>query len=426
MWFNRSFSLAYTDGPYGMLLPSAFFERNPGLGLEKRINVGFQPEIGSVSAPTYRGLLRFMSADEVESGFPRRNNSLACGKAWDYHKFLPWTSTLSNNKKYDHVYAYFAKNERVNASDWAAAAQLASHAQYQNLFNGFISHAFDYTTAVVMWKSQSPWPSLRGFLYDWYLETTGTLRGVRAALGASVSVVFNPLLWKLHVVNRQVYPLFQNASAHSVGAKYTWIDLHGHAVATEEVLLIQNMVPAMSSLQLGLSSDHLKWPSGCTDVCLLRVQLIDDVSNADQQFTWHWLTDPALGEASDFSLLGEFRKRQEAKVELKLGECIVSEGGGLNLSISLNVPASSLVVLFYPTLSLYRRGENLPLLPIFDNKETDIVVLPGSIQTRTIIFPATIQPGEVVRVVLSSWNAADIQRDVVCSSLEQLATKVLL
>jgi hypothetical protein len=28
-------------------------------------------------------------------------------------------------------------------------------------------------SAMIMWKTQSPWPSLRGFLYDAYLEPTG-------------------------------------------------------------------------------------------------------------------------------------------------------------------------------------------------------------------------------------------------------------
>jgi hypothetical protein len=33
-----------------------------------------------------------------------------------------------------------------------------------------------------MWKSQGPWPALRGALYDWYLAPTGGFYGARAAL----------------------------------------------------------------------------------------------------------------------------------------------------------------------------------------------------------------------------------------------------
>jgi hypothetical protein len=41
---------------------------------------------------------------------------------------------------------------------------------------------FEWYSAVLFWKSQSPWPALRGGLYDWYLGVTGGYYGVRAAL----------------------------------------------------------------------------------------------------------------------------------------------------------------------------------------------------------------------------------------------------
>ena len=41
---------------------------------------------------------------------------------------------------------------------------------------------FKWYTAVLFWKSQSPWPALRGGLYDYYLGVTGGFYGVRAAL----------------------------------------------------------------------------------------------------------------------------------------------------------------------------------------------------------------------------------------------------
>lgn len=46
---------------------------------------------------------------------------------------------------------------------------------------------FEWYTAVLFWKSQSPWPSLRGGLYDWFLGMTGGYYGVRAALSGTQS-----------------------------------------------------------------------------------------------------------------------------------------------------------------------------------------------------------------------------------------------
>ena len=63
-------------------------------------------------------------------------------------------------------------------------ANMACAQQYQALFEGFSGKAFGSKeeggkTGVILWKSQSPWPALRGFIYDWWLEAVGMGDGVR-------------------------------------------------------------------------------------------------------------------------------------------------------------------------------------------------------------------------------------------------------
>ena len=157
LWLNRSYSLAYADGPYSFLMPNSYSERNPGMSASFRnVRIGFQPEIGGPSAPTYNGLIRFMSEEEADRGFPRQGEEIKSSNtynsAWGYHKYLTWKT----NGTYDHVYAYLDDNNDgsffANASEWCMAAQLAAHKQYQNMFEGFTSRMFDYTSAVILWK----------------------------------------------------------------------------------------------------------------------------------------------------------------------------------------------------------------------------------------------------------------------------------
>ena len=284
MYHNRTFSLAYADGPYGMLLPSNFFDRNPGQPF-RNISIGFQPEIGSVSIPSLNGLSKFLSEKEILHGYPHRNENSIVGDAWKFHNFLPWVTTLESNETYDQVYAYFGPNDTVLADDWNGAAQLAAHMQYQNLCNGFISRMFKYTSAVVIWKTQSPWPSMRGFLYDWYLESTGMMTGVRSALSSPISLVLNLKSWQLILANRQVFPIL--CTHRNTSVQFSWINIHGRSISSGSMYILSDIVPAMSTSLLGFQHERLQWPKLCTSVCFLRLEG-QDVCGEQIPTSWYW------------------------------------------------------------------------------------------------------------------------------------------
>ena len=414
MWYNRSFGLAFADGPYGLLLPRVFFERNPGLQY-KNISIGFQPELGSTNAPTYRGLLRFMNESEAE-GFPRREDPSKVGEVWEFHRFQEWTTLLSSSThdKYDHVYAYFHPDQDVNAADWCAAAQLAAHSQYQNLFAGFISHAFEYTTAVIMWKTQSPWPSLRGFLYDWYLETTGALRGVRATLASSVSVTLDAMSWRLRIVNRSILPIPYTPGG-KVGSRFEWFTLQGYLVEWGSFYLDPKVnVPPMSAALLG--SDALRWPKDCTDVCFLRVIPIlpsNHVTSSKHRPTWYWLSPRSL-LGSDYTALGRMRQRQSGYADLHIGQCDMT-ATGIHVQVRIDVTGEE--TLFYPTLVILQPENRQQILPVFDQDETDIVLLPGTTHDRTLKSTAMLEETStsgMLQILLESWNGPPISQTVHC------------
>lgn len=400
-----------------MRLPLEFFDRNPGLPFN--LSIGFQPEIGSVSAPTLSGFLRFMSQNEIDSGFPRRDELESSQGTWDFHKFMIWASRIQN-ETYDHVYAYFPPETKVTAADWVAASQLAAFSQYQSLLNGFVRFLFEYTTAVVVWKTQSPWPALRGFLYDWFLESTGTLRGVRSSLRNPVSVVFDHSAWTLSIVNRQIFPL-EGCGNASIGAEFSLFDVYGELVDSGVVHLSRNLVPAMSVALL--NEKQLHWPSQCTTVCFLRLRGSGSCgSHMRPPVSWYWLTDPSLGAASNFSTLGALRARQQGRGTLDVGECIVSRNR-LKLKVIVGVDPKAPEILFYPSIELYSADDGSDILPLFDSGDTDVVLLPGSSHMRVLestncaIDTFGHSPMHV-KVVMTSWNAPDVFKKTLCTVTE--------
>jgi len=179
--FDWNYAMAPNDGNYGGNLLSKFYnDRNPGLTEYQSIPISFQPEIGSISAPSIRSLSRFLNKTALDN-FPVRNaNSEDIDVSWLFHKYEAFTTTnTEDGSTYDFVYAY---GDHASASDWSMAATMVQYQQYQALFEGFASHAFEWYTTVIMWKSQSPWPGLRGCMYDSYLATTGGFWGVKHAI----------------------------------------------------------------------------------------------------------------------------------------------------------------------------------------------------------------------------------------------------
>jgi mannosylglycoprotein endo-beta-mannosidase len=201
--FDPEYSLAAQDGPYGILYPSTWYrERNPGLLGYNETPIGFQPEVGSVSSPKVtllfqiififslslndlyfqlESLKRFLSPESLKN-FPQKmsSDSSTVSHSWDYHKYISFTTKDDISGAYDHIYAY---GDPVDALEYSVRAQLVQYEQYRALFEGYRLHQWEYYSAVLMWKSQSPWPTLRGALYDYYLDQTGGFFGVRKALG---------------------------------------------------------------------------------------------------------------------------------------------------------------------------------------------------------------------------------------------------
>ena len=163
--------------------------------------MSFQPEIGSISSPDYESLKLFLSKQHLDSFPSKFSNTVDI--MWDYHKYEAFNSVDTTGSDdadkilYDHVYEGWSKDgidsEPDTTEEWCIRASIIQYEQYRALFEGFSSHQWTYYAAVLMWKSSSPWPALRGALYDYYLRQTGGFYGIRKALSDPVHVQLDAL-----------------------------------------------------------------------------------------------------------------------------------------------------------------------------------------------------------------------------------------
>ena len=71
-------------------------------------------------------------------------------------------------------------------------AQLVNYDQYRSLVEGHTSHMWDWYTGLLVWKSQNPWPALKGQFYDWYLDQNAGYYGYKHG-AAPLHLQFNPV-----------------------------------------------------------------------------------------------------------------------------------------------------------------------------------------------------------------------------------------
>ena len=94
-------------------------------------------------------------------------------------------------------------------------AQLVNFFQYRALIEGWNSMMWSKYTGVILWKTQNPWPGLRGQMYDHLLDQTGAFFGLQSA-AEPVHVQLNLLTYDIEVLELALLKnkIFFNSNQH--------------------------------------------------------------------------------------------------------------------------------------------------------------------------------------------------------------------
>lgn len=421
--FDPVRTLAPLDGPYGILDLREFAQRNPGLHYGSppvradSVPIAFQPELGSMSNPEYESMARFLTPGPLAQ-FPPANASYSSPgvhDTWRYHAYLPF----SDDAGWDHVYAYGAPG---NTSEYALRAQLAQYAQFRALFEGFQQHIFQWYGAVIMWKTQSPWPAFRGALYDNYLATNGGFWGVRAATGGGspLRVQLDYGSYGLVLVNKGIDILPLDGVTVTVDC---WDIARGaHVSSASSSLPLTGLAPAGLAQAIPLS---LTWPGPGTGVAagstLLYRIVATDAARGVLSTGDYWLANLSNDTSvfQDFSALGALRG-DAPSVRLQASAAgAVNADGSFSLQVQLACAAGSPQVAFAVRLTLRDRAHpevaatgfvDDRVLPVWA-EDSYFSLLPGEARTVGLFVPPrtgarAVPPAGDYVVTVDGWNVA--------------------
>lgn len=345
--FTRNYLGDNGDGPYGIQELEWFFSFR---------SHPFNPEAGSVGSPEVESMREMMTEQDL-AGFPRKG--LTRNYTWRYHKDLGYG---------DHLERY---GEVKDIETYCKYAQVVNYDQYRSFMEGWASHMWDWYTGILIWKTQNPWTSLRGQMYDWSLDVNASLYGTRKGC-EPLHAYYNPVTRKAGLLNTTL-------------KDYTDLSMVARIYNLEGKLLWEKETRASSKANTVQELLDIPVPEGIKGAYFLRLALNSDVPNV------YWLTT----EPKDYTSLSQLPKsRPDIKTEIK------KEGSNFVGTVRLSADSQ---ISFFNRIKVFDKETGKRILPVHYS-DNYITLMPGDQQEISLEFPANL-PEERIQIVVDSYNS---------------------
>ena len=345
--FTRNYLGDNGDGPYGIQEPEWFFSFR---------SHPFNPEAGSVGSPEVESMREMMTEQDL-AGFPRKG--FPRNYTWRYHKDLGYG---------DHLERY---GEVKDIETYCKYAQVVNYDQYRSFMEGWASHMWDWYTGILIWKTQNPWTSLRGQMYDWSLDVNASLYGTRKGC-EPLHTYYNPVTRKAGLLNTTL-------------KDYTDLSIIARIYNLEGKLLWEKETRASSKANTVQELLDIPVPEGIQGAYFLRLALNADVPNI------YWLTT----EPKDYTSLSQLPKsRPDIKTEIK------KEGSNFVGTVRLSADSQ---ISFFNRIKVFDKETGKRILPVHYS-DNYITLMPGDQQEISLEFPANL-PEERIQIVVDSYNS---------------------
>ena len=347
-------------GPYHSIRPEKFFT-HPKLH-------GFSSELGASGVPVLESVRRFIP----EIGQDKNLDKYPVDGTWAYHdaanfpgRDLRKFTALDNIIRND--YGGPGSIDQQGVKNYFAKAQLQNFAAYQGVVSSIGIQMWDNSTGMLLWKSNSSWPSMVWQLYDWYQQAHAGYYGAKKAF-APFNIQLNRATRDIFVVNAN-YQVFDDVSVSA--------EMYSPAM---ELLWEKKDVADVPGNQSVKSALTVPREEG---LVLLKLEASDSNGNilADNIYWLH--------PENDFTGLSDL-KPAVLKSALKMDE----EPGKYNISISNEGDSPALLV----QMKLVDRQSKHEILPALWS-DNFVTLFPGEKRQYQVSLPRGIYSGETQLIV---------------------------
>jgi hypothetical protein len=263
--------------------------------------------------------------------------------------------------------------------DFSRMAQMINYDNHRGLFEALCVRR---ANGLLMWMSQSSWPSFMWQTCDWYLDTNGGYFGTKAG-NQPVHAVFDPRDNSITAVNA--------TPEHygSVSVDVSLYDLHGNRV-TEKTFTLEKL----AADSYGIPVARADFSASPTDLVFLKLVLRDAGGNIlGENLYWH---NRAVYQ--DYRALNTLAKA-DVKITVTARETL-ADG---NIRCTLALENSGAVPAVQTRIRTLCAGE--AVLPVFYS-DNYFALMPGGGKTVTAEFRLPAKNGGLT-FALSGWNTAE-------------------
>jgi hypothetical protein len=347
--FTRNTIAGVGDGPYGIQEPEWFFSFR---------STPFNPESGSVGSPEVESMREMMTGEEL-AAFPR--NGRAFNNTWKYHKDLGYGDHLERYGKVTDIETY------------CKYAQVVNYDQYRSFMEGRASHLWEWYTGILIWKTQNPWTSLRGQMYDWFLDVNASLYGTRKGC--------EPLHPQYNLQDKQVEIVNTALNSHSAGVKAQLYKTDGSVLweKMETISVAGNQVKKLFPIPT---------PEEVNGVYFLKLTLLENEQIVTTNI--YWLTTVP----KDYSGLTHLPKATP-QVETSFRQNGREYTGTIRLRAGKQIS-------FFNRVKIFDKSTGKRILPVHYS-DNYITLMPGDEQEITVQFSSPLSK-EQIQIIIESWT----------------------
>jgi len=231
-------------GPYHTLEPKDYFT-HPKLS-------GFSSEIGPSGIPVLQSLQKFMP----EMGKTWQPGRFPIDGVWAYHDANDWPGTDTRKfTSYDNMvrnyYGVPDTSGYKGVEEYSLKTQIVNYDVYRASIESINRQLWSTASGILLWKSNSSWPSATWQVYDWYLQAHAGYYGTKKA-GEAIHVQLNRDNLSVSFVNMSAKPLDNisiNASLINTKMETTWSEKAIVKVGSDAVTETRITVPETKEMQ---------------------------------------------------------------------------------------------------------------------------------------------------------------------------------